>query len=102
MGLTWFFAQCMPAPYASSLHYHFVGTFHHAGANRPALVLELGVLHQPLSFAQIPQMLTHPFPCGQFRGQALAHTQEPTRTSMFEHRQTALPHLSRQVEASLL
>ncbi len=43
----------MPAcPLEARFDDQFVGTLHHARANRPALASELGILHQPLAFAE--------------------------------------------------
>ena len=42
-------------PFQTGLHDHFIGTFDHARANGPALVLIRGVLQQRLPLAKIVQ-----------------------------------------------
>ena len=47
-----------PRSFASSLHDHFVGTFHHPGSDGPALSLKLKRVHLSPTFAHIPQNFT--------------------------------------------
>jgi len=51
----------------------FIGTFYHAGTNRPAVASELRVLHQRLSFAQVLQMLLNPFVLGKIALETISH-----------------------------
>lgn len=62
----------------------FVGTLHHAGADRPALVSKGRILHQGFSLAQIVQMLLNTLALRQFAPQLISHAQERDGTSMFE------------------
>lgn len=45
-----------PRPLESSLDNEFIGALNDAGANRPALCLELWVLHQRSSFLEVLDM----------------------------------------------
>ena len=76
MGLTFLRCQCIPVPGITGLDDIFVGTFHHARANRPAVTPKLLVLHQCLSFAEVVQMLMDPFSLCQIVGYPVSHTQQ--------------------------
>jgi hypothetical protein len=69
-----------------------VGTLNHSRTDRPAVTLELRILHQSLSLAQVIQLGTHLFFLSEVIGETISHTQEWTGSPMFEHMQTALKH----------
>ena len=99
MELTWVRCQCIPAPYAPSLDDEFVGTFHHAGANRPALVSKGGIAYQGLSLAEArPDAPGHPS-LSQIAPQPTSQMQERMGTSMSEDMQAAVEHLVRNRQA---
>ncbi len=45
--------------FQARFHHQFIATFDHAAANRPALSLELGILHLGFPFFQISQVARH-------------------------------------------
>jgi len=89
-------------PFETGFDDVFVGTLHHTRTNRPPIALELRVLHERFSFAQVIQVLVDSFLLGKLGPQAVSHVQQGSGTSMFENMQTAVEHLWRKMDFGFL
>src|SRR5260370_42618656 len=89
-----------PSPFETSLDHVFLGTLHHARANRPAVTSELRVVHLCLSFPQVVELGGDFFLLGKIVFQAISHAEQRSGTSMFEDMQTAVQYLCRKLLVS--
>lgn len=96
--------SCLPmhaCPFESGLHQQCVGTFHHARANRPPLLLRRRSVHTCFSRAQILQWLFESLNSQRRSVHAGECLEQQAWPPMFEDMQTLFHDLMRQGEASL-
>lgn len=78
-----------PRAFQASLDHEFVGTFDHAGTNRPTLISEPWVLDQGFPFAQILHMLPDAFLLSKLWRKMSRHTLKHGGATMLKDMQAA-------------